>query len=95
MAVFLPSRARQLSEPTLYQASLNTRALQPVEAAWKQAKELAEGNIAQGDAMADCANQIAIIQSSEYRPAETAFRDMHARQEAILDRLAPRVRTRL
>lgn len=67
---------------------------QPVEAAWQQARELAEGNIARGDEMADCANQIAIIQSSEYQPAETAFRDLHARQKAVLDKLAPRVRHR-
>ncbi|KAL6769905.1 VPS37 [Auxenochlorella protothecoides x Auxenochlorella symbiontica] len=86
-ALTQPSKFEELERRVAAELHLE----QPVEAAWQQARELAEGNIARGDEMADCANQIAIIQSSEYQPAETAFRDLHARQKAVLDKLAPRV----
>ena len=68
-----------------------TRA-QSVTDAWQQNERLAEDNLALCDEMSDLSNQIAIVRSSEFVPAEARFRELYARQQSILEHQAPKVR---
>ena len=59
--------------------------------AWQQNERLAEDNLALCDEMSDLSNQIAIVRSSEFVPAEARFRELYARQQSILEHQAPKV----